>query len=56
MGTIIMFDSPLTIALSVVMFIGFLLIAIATPPLIKGNKQLEAKIARKRKLHLDDGY
>lgn len=53
-----MFDSPLTIAVTVVMFIGFVLMAIATPPLIKGNKELDTKIAemKKRDDSCDDLY
>ena len=57
MGTTIMFDSPLTTAVTLVMFIGFVLIAIAMPPLKKSNEELKAKnAARKKRYSLDDGY
>ena len=56
MGTTIMFDSPLTISVTVFMFIGFVLIAIAMPPLKKCNEKLEAKLAAMKKLRLDDDY
>ena len=53
----IMFDSTLSSAVTLVMLFGFVLIAIAMPPLKKSNEQLKAKnSARKKRLHLDDGY
>lgn len=52
-----MFDSTLSSAVTLVMLLGFVLIAIAMPPLKKSNEQLKAKnSARKTRLHLDDGY
>lgn len=57
MGLNVMFNSMLSSVVTLVMLFGFVLIAMAMPPLKKSNEELKAKIAaRKKRLHLDDGY
>jgi hypothetical protein len=49
-----MFDSPLATTVTVVMFVGFVLIAIALPPLKICSDEMEHKLAASKQLNLDD--
>jgi hypothetical protein len=49
-----MFDSPLTITVTLVMFVGFVLIAIALPPLKVCNDKFQRRLDASKRSNFDD--